>query len=247
MNQTYFDCDVARDLMPLVIDDAASGTSRGIVEAHLKECQDCRRAMEEMRRELAEGKASPEDGDFVRVVKNTGKKLRRKKTVATVCLVAGLVSLVVGIYAWLANHNYRDIELTPENAVFALDEDGYLTVTHTVDKGYGFVGLGTGEVADSGVVYFSMSRTRWQDASGEKPTGTIRNTMDWICWNGEALCLVYPVAQEGLPENLPPEAYIAYDEQEPIQELRIGTPDEYFVLYRAGDVLTPGEVIEIAE
>ncbi len=152
---------------------------------------------------------------------------------------------MIGIYAWRANNNYYDIELTPENAVFALDEEGCLTVTHTIDEGYGFVGSGTGTVADSGVVYFSMCRTRWPDTSGEKPTGTIRKTQDWIRWNGEALCVVYPVAQEGLPDDLPPEEYIAYYEEEPIREFRIGTPDAYFVLYRAGDALAYGETISV--
>lgn len=245
MNNTCFDCDVVRDLMPLVIDEAASGTSRGIVETHLKECPACRGAMEEMRAELAERKATPEDGDFVRFVKNMGKKLRRKKVIAVLSLVVGLVSLVIGIYAYLAN-NSRNIDLTPENVVFALDEEGYLTVTHTIEGKYGYTGMGTGGIADSGILYFHMTRSMLPDYSGEKLTGTIQETMDWLYWNGEELCTVHMEAAENAPENLPPESYYVYVE-ELILELRVGTPEDYFVLYRAGDVLTPGEVIEISE
>lgn len=245
MNHTNFDCDVVRDLMPLVIDDAASGTSRGIVETHLKECPDCRKTMEEMRAELAERKAVPADGDFVRFVKNTGKKLRRKKWIAMLSLVVGLVSLVIGIYAYLAN-NSRNIDLTPENVVFALDEEGYLTVTHTIEGKYGYTGMGTGGIADSGILYFHMTRSMLPDYSGEKLTGTIQETMDWLYWNGEELCAVHMEAAENAPENLPPESYYVYVE-ELILELRVGTPEDYFVLYRAGDVLTSGEVIEIHE
>lgn len=245
MNNTCFDCDVVRDLMPLVIDEAASGTSRGIVETHLKECPACRGAMEEMRAELAERKATPEDGDFVRFVKNMGKKLRRKKVIAVLSLVVGLVSLVIGIYAYLAN-NSRNIDLTPENVVFALNEEGYLTVTHTIEGKYGYTGMGTGGIADSGILYFHMTRSMLPDYSGEKLTGTIQETMDWLYWNGEELCTVHMEAAENAPENLPPESYYVYVE-ELILELRVGTPEDYFVLYRAGDVLTPGEVIEISE
>ena len=245
MNNTCFDCEVVRDLMPLVIDDAASGTSRGIVETHLKECPGCRKTMEEMRTELAERKASPEDKDFVRFVKNTGRELRRKKVIAILSLVVGLVSLVIGIYAYLAN-NSRNIELTPENVVFALDEEGHLTATHTIEGKYGYTGMGTSGVADSDVLYFHMSRSMLPDYSGEKLTGTIQETMDWLCWNGEELCIVYMAAEEDLTETLLPEAYDIYVE-EPILELRVGTPEDYFVLYRAGDVLTPGEVIEIED
>lgn len=242
MNNTCFDCDVVRDLMPLVIDDAASGTSRGIVETHLKECPACRGAMEEMRSELAERKATPEDKEFVRFVKNTGKKLRRKKIIAVLGVLIGLVGIVVGVYSYLAN-NSRDIELTPENVVFALDEDGYLNVTHTIEGKYGYAGMGTNGSVDSDVLYFVISRTMLPDYSGERLTGTIEETLDWIYWNGESLCLGHPESEdESDPRNA--EWYYVY---EPISELRVGTPEDYFVLYREGDVLTPGEVIEILE
>ena len=243
MNNTCFNCDVVRDLMPLVIDDAASGTSRGIVETHLKECPGCRAAMEEMRTELAERKAAPEDKEFVHFVKNTGKKLRRKKVIAMLSLVVGVISLLIGVYAYLAN-NSRNIELTPENVVFALDEDGYLTVTHTIEGKYGYTGMGTQGSVDSDELYFSISRTMLPDYSGEKLTGTIQETVDWLCWNGEEFCQVSMKPAEDLREGAPPELVMV---EEPILELRVGTPEDYFVLYRAGDVLTPGEVIEIHE
>ena len=243
MNNTCFDCDVVRDLMPLVIDDAASPASRGIVETHLKECPDCRKTMEEMRAELAERKALPEDGDFVRFVKNTGKKLRRKKVIALLSLVVGVISLLIGVYAYLAN-NSRNIELTPENVVFALDEEGYLTATHTIEGKYGYTGMGTGGIADSGILYFHMSRSMLPDYSGEKLTGTIQETVDWLGWNGEELCQMWTESLDSVHDNAPPQ--LVYVE-EPILELRVGTPEDYFVLYRAGDVLTPGEVIEIHE
>ena len=241
MNNTCFDCDVVRDLMPLVIDDAASGTSRGIVETHLKECPACRGAMEEMRAELAGRKATPADKEFACFVKNTGKKLRRKKVIAMLSLVVGVISLLIGVYAYLAN-NSRNIELTPENVVFALDEDGYLTVTHTIEGKYGYTGMGTGGIADSGILYFHMSRSILPDYSGEKLTGTIQETMDWLCWNGEEFCQVSMKPAEDLRDGAPPELVMV---EEPILELRLGTPEDYFVLSRAGDVLTPGEVFAI--
>ena len=242
MNNTCFDCDVVRDLMPLVIDDAASGTSRGIVETHLKECPDCRKAMEEMRAELAERKALPEDGDFVRFVKNTGKKLRRKKWIAVLGAIIGLVGIMVGVYSYLATHS-RDIELTPENVIFALDEEGYLTVTHTIEGEYSYHGMGIGGRESEDEKYFHMFRSMAPDLSGEKQRGTIQETVGWICWNGESLCWPH---EEPVDENDLENSEWVFVE-EPILELRVGTPEDYFVLYRAGDVLTPGEVIEISE
>ena len=243
MSNTCFDCEVVRDLMPLVIDDAASGASRGIVETHLKGCPDCRTAMEEMRTELAGRKAAPEDKEFARFVKNMGKRLRRKKIIAILGAVIGVVGIAIGVYSYLAS-NSRAIKLTPENVVFALNEEGYLTVTHTIEGKYGYTGMGTEGMADSGILYFHITRSMLPDYSGEKLTGTIHETNDWLYWNGEELCQVWLNPVEGLPENLPPESYYVYVE-EPISELRVGTPEDYFVLYREGDVLTPGEVIEI--
>ena len=45
----YSYCEVIRDLLPLYQDGACSEESRGLVEAHLKECEDCRRIAEELK------------------------------------------------------------------------------------------------------------------------------------------------------------------------------------------------------
>ena len=240
MNNTCFDCEVVRDLMPLVIDEAASGTSRGIVETHLKECPDCRKTMEEMRAELAERKAVPEDKEFVRFVKNTGKRLRRKKWAAILGAVIGVMGIVIGVYSYLATHS-RQIELTPENVVFALDEEGYLTWTHTIEKNLSYHGMSSGMRVGEDAVYFHISRSMAPDLSGEKQRGTIQETVDWIFWNGEDL--IHKIAKLEFVNDVQTSVLV----EEPIGELRVGTPEDYFVLYRAGDVLTPGEVIEIHE
>lgn len=242
MNNTCFDCDVVRDLMPLVIDDAASGTSRGIVETHLKECPDCRGVMEEMRAELAERKTAPEDGDFVRFVKNTGKKLRRKKIIAILAIVVGVLGLLTGMVAYIDNQT-RPVEFTPENVSFTVNENGTLTIAHTLEKGSSNRGMGL-YVPDDGGVYFYMNRSVWPSFFGGAKDLTVVETLDWLYWNGENLCHWYMEPVESSREDVPPQ--LVYVE-EPFSELRVGTPEDYFVLYRAGDVLTPGEVIEIHE
>lgn len=73
---------------------------------------------------------------------------------------------------------------------------------------------------------------------------TVVETLDWLYWNGKDLCHWYMEPVESPRENMPPQTVMV---EEPFSELRVGTPEDYFVLYRAGDVLTPGEVIEIVE
>ena len=43
------DCDVIRDLMPLYMEKLASEKSCELVEEHIKECESCKRKLEEMR------------------------------------------------------------------------------------------------------------------------------------------------------------------------------------------------------
>ena len=49
------DCAMARDLMPLVIDNVASEESREFVEKHLAGCGECSAVYEEMKKEAANG------------------------------------------------------------------------------------------------------------------------------------------------------------------------------------------------
>ena len=44
-------CDVVQDLLPLYYDDACSPSSRELVEAHLEDCEKCRRTYEELKNE----------------------------------------------------------------------------------------------------------------------------------------------------------------------------------------------------
>ena len=46
------DCEVIRDLLPLYQDDVCSPKSREMVEEHLKECEACKKELEEIKKEI---------------------------------------------------------------------------------------------------------------------------------------------------------------------------------------------------
>ena len=48
------DCEVIRDLLPLYQDDVCSPKSREMVEEHLKECEACKKELEEIKKEVSE-------------------------------------------------------------------------------------------------------------------------------------------------------------------------------------------------
>ena len=46
------ECNVVRDLMPLVLDRAASDESRELVEDHISSCGECRKQYDAMKTDL---------------------------------------------------------------------------------------------------------------------------------------------------------------------------------------------------
>ena len=55
------DCEVVRDLMPLVLDDVASDGSKHMVSAHVQTCAECAAYMNQLKADLPAGKKSELD------------------------------------------------------------------------------------------------------------------------------------------------------------------------------------------
>ena len=91
-------CPVVRDLLPLVVDGAASEESRALVEAHLQTCADCRAEAETLRRALplpAETDAEP-----LRGLKKRLRRRRRRIVILTALLTALLLlALLAAAYS----------------------------------------------------------------------------------------------------------------------------------------------------
>ena len=94
------DCEVIRDLLPLYIDDACSEKSRGMVEEHILECQDCfdelkRMKMTEIEDDLRDEKNS--------VVGYGAKKFRRRSAqvgsvISGIFMIPILICLIVNFF-----------------------------------------------------------------------------------------------------------------------------------------------------
>lgn len=91
-------CDVIKDLMPLYVDEVASGDSRVLVEEHVAGCEKCREVLQKMTGEVAipvSRDAEQEEVAFLAKVENT----IRKKNVRT-AIIAAVVSAAVIIGIW---------------------------------------------------------------------------------------------------------------------------------------------------
>ena len=72
------DCNVIRDLMPLVLDRVASDESRALVEEHMGSCGKCRKQYEEMKAEMP-GETRAEYEKEQKTIVDALKQARRKK------------------------------------------------------------------------------------------------------------------------------------------------------------------------
>lgn len=84
-------CDVVQDLLPLYYDDACSDSSRELVEAHLEDCEKCRRTYEELKNETIDTMIKEESQG---VLERHEKKERTAAYKAGV-IIAGLLLIPV--------------------------------------------------------------------------------------------------------------------------------------------------------
>lgn len=105
------ECDIVRDLMPLVADGTASEKSRAMVDEHMDECEPCREMFDEMRQEV---KTEAPKAQAEKLV----KKLRRYRMLRRVLLVLlgvvmSAVLVIAGQRLWLYYFE-ADVVLTAE-------------------------------------------------------------------------------------------------------------------------------------
>ena len=87
------DCDIVKDLLPLVAEDMASESTKEYVNNHLETCETCRKAYEEMKTPVEAEPAAP---------LKTVKKAVKKRGLLIAGLIACLVTaLLIGVFARL--------------------------------------------------------------------------------------------------------------------------------------------------
>lgn len=106
------DCNVARDLMPLCIDGAASEESQQYVDEHVAECGECSAIYGEMSAALPQKRKEKETAALEKAARN----LRTRRTVRALCvLLISMTALVIVILA-----NAGAVERLLSNAWFRL-------------------------------------------------------------------------------------------------------------------------------
>lgn len=99
-------CELIRDLLPLYHDGVCGETSKTLVEAHLKECPDCTRALNAIASEIA---VPPLEVEKARPL----KKLKRAWTRKT--WLRGIVGGLMAIFFWFQLTQTCAVKIAPED------------------------------------------------------------------------------------------------------------------------------------
>ncbi len=90
------DCNIVRDLMPLVIDGAASEESAQIVEEHVTACEPCATVYEELKGEIHAEALAKEQAEFEKAAKQMQRRKRIRKLLTIGLPVLAAVLLLIG-------------------------------------------------------------------------------------------------------------------------------------------------------
>ncbi len=96
------ECDIVKDLLFSYCDGVLSQTSKELVEEHLKNCENCRNILEEIKQD----DKSPKQKKEIDFLKNIKKKLNKKNIIISITLI--FLACIV-IFNILAFHYYNEM------------------------------------------------------------------------------------------------------------------------------------------
>ena len=202
-------CNIIRDLIPLVIDDAASEDSKQYVETHLTSCENCRSCYDSMLSAIAEDKAREEEQKAFEKATLKLKKKRRVRILRNIVIgiLIGCVLCYGGLLGW-----------------------NYLTMNYTQLVHHGFYGVTLSELKD-GRVSVNI------DFYGSSLVCGVG--FEKVQEDGKNILYVYlerPVIKQYMmdPHNNYSCTRLSPERMEELYEIRQGKGDEYLVVWQKG-------------
>lgn len=164
-------CGVIRDLLPLYTEDLCSEESRALVDDHIINCPDCRRAKESMK------KTEPLPVDSGEGLKKIKRELINRK-LRTAAMAALLVFvLLVSFFSWYSKPEYYPYS---ENLISVRDLGNKIEIHF---NGVARAGLETSEDPEGGTMAILYAWTSPMDRRSKIDTMTIpRVDALYYCW-----------------------------------------------------------------
>ena len=129
------DCNVIRDLMPLVLDRVASDESRGLVEEHMETCEECRTEYEKMKADMPQETLAEYEEEQRTIVEALKKAKRQKRMRLFRRIVLPVVLSIAVLIGGLMLYGYLFVwpSVPVENDLYTLSlaqlKDGTIDVT----------------------------------------------------------------------------------------------------------------------
>ena len=164
-------CNIIGDLLPLYVDGAVSEDTKKLVEEHLAECEECKKAAEEMGKELVlpvHETVRAAETSFLQKMKKTWQKRRIRTAVISVAVTAGVILgsyMALTIPRWIIPYKPVDFSVAVEDGMVCV----YYTGKGRINCSYGYDG------EDEFFLYFTQSpwsayvEPLLEDADQEEP------------------------------------------------------------------------------
>lgn len=164
-------CNIIGDLLPLYVDGAVSEDTKKLVEEHLAECEECKKAAEEMGKELVlpvHETVRAAETSFLQKMKKTWQKRRIRTAVISVAVTAGVILgsyMALTIPQWIIPYKPVDFSVAVEDGTVCV----YYTGKGRINCSYGYDG------EDEFFLYFTQSpwsayvEPLLEDAEQEEP------------------------------------------------------------------------------
>jgi hypothetical protein len=233
---TPLDCDVARDLMPLCLEDVASETSRAQVNEHVQNCEDCRLVYEDMKKDpQAVPAPAPDEVKLSAAFKKLLRAIRMKHLLwLMIGALAAAILITAGSYAHMKLFVDADTPIPPKFIEAQLLEmsSGHVLIETKAVEGHNLHGFSGSFVPEEGLIYISPVKPVFDlsDVSTEPFTFT----QDLRMKDG----VMYQGGFEDVPDSGRTK-WVWHSYQDVVKEIRLGTPEDYVVLYQQGDTLPP--------
>ena len=156
-------CNVVYDLLPLYLDGLCSEESKRMVEEHIESCVECRKALENMKRDIT----ILEDTD-VEVIKKVKRRIWIEKIVVVfvVLFIVANILFIGGIHLLSDQVSMKDM-ITADNVYIEEDTNGDLWLVRGGNAVYASHVIQEQYTPD-GRLIIGMEETEVEDYKGEK-------------------------------------------------------------------------------
>ena len=208
------DCNIIRDLMPLVLDRVASNESREAVETHILSCEECRKQYDAMMSDLPEeirAEYEEEQKQFTDALKAVRKKkLRHRICTVALAALACMAAVLVGLFAYDAL--FWKMTVPVDNQYYSL------SMCETKSGQY--------------VITADTTRLGFNTMTASEDVFTDGRDIVYIRF----MCApIHTPASAGSGTEKRDIMVMENDGDDPVDEIRQGTPDNYITVWKKGD------------